>query len=73
VSQILPNSARIAMMVNRNNPSASLQLKEASDAARMLDRQLDVLDLSNDADIYGAFSALTQRGDGAVKRVKFAG
>jgi predicted aldo/keto reductase-like oxidoreductase len=72
VSQILPQSARIAMLVNRNNPSASLQLKEASDAARMLDRQLDVLDVS-DADIYGAFSALTQRGDGAVKRVKFAG
>jgi putative ABC transport system substrate-binding protein len=64
--QLLPNTTRIAMLVSRNNPSAELQLKEASDAARVLGRQLDVLSASSDAEIDGAFSALAEHGDGAL-------
>jgi hypothetical protein len=32
------------MLVNKSNPSAALQLKEAADAARMPGRHLDVGD-----------------------------
>ena len=64
--QILPKTARIGMLVNNNNPSAPVQLKEAADAARMLNRQLDILNVANDTDIDKAFSALAERGDGAV-------
>jgi putative ABC transport system substrate-binding protein len=66
LDRLLPKTAVIAMLVNRNNPSAALQLKEAADAARTLGRQLDILDVANAADIDNAFSILTQHGDGAV-------
>jgi putative ABC transport system substrate-binding protein len=64
--QLLPKTARIAILANRKNPSSERQLKEASDAARSLDRQLDVLNVSDDADIEGSFSTLVERGNGAV-------
>jgi putative ABC transport system substrate-binding protein len=64
--QLVPKTAAIAMLVNRSNPSAALQLKESTDAARTLGRQLDILDVANTADIDSAFSILTQHGDGAV-------
>jgi len=64
--QLLPKTAVIAMLANRNNPSAALQLKEVADAARTLGRQLDILNVANAADIDNAFSILTQHGDGAV-------
>jgi putative ABC transport system substrate-binding protein len=53
-------------LINRNNPSAALQLKEVADAARMLGRQLDILDIASVADINDAFSVLKQHEDGAV-------
>jgi putative tryptophan/tyrosine transport system substrate-binding protein len=64
--QLLPKTARIAVLVNGNNASAPLQLKEAADAARALDRRLDVLNVANEADIDSAFATLAQHGDGAV-------
>jgi putative ABC transport system substrate-binding protein len=64
--QLVPKTAAVAMLVNRSNPSAALQLKESTDAARTLGRQLDILDVANTADIDSAFSILTQHGDGAV-------
>jgi putative ABC transport system substrate-binding protein len=64
--QLLPKTAAVAMLANRSNPSAALQLKDAADAARTLGRQLDVLDVANTADIDSAFAILTQHGDGAV-------
>ncbi len=64
--QLVPKTAAIAMLVNRSNPSAALQLKGSTDAARTLGRQLDILDVANTADIDSAFSILTQHGDGAV-------
>jgi putative tryptophan/tyrosine transport system substrate-binding protein len=64
--QLLPKTAAVALLINRNNPSAALQLKEVADAARMLGRQLDILDIASVADINDAFSVLKQHGDGAV-------
>jgi putative ABC transport system substrate-binding protein len=64
--QLLPQSAVIAMLVTRSNPSVALQLQEAQDAAHTLGRQLDVLEVTNAADIDTAFATLTQHGDGAV-------
>ena len=66
LNQLLPHAAVIAVLANNNNPSATLQLKEAADAARTLGRELDVFKISDAADIDNAFSTLTQRGDGAV-------
>jgi putative tryptophan/tyrosine transport system substrate-binding protein len=67
--QLLPKTAVVALLINRNNPSAALQLKEVADAARMLGRQLDILDIASVADINDAFSVLKQHGDGAVTLV----
>jgi putative ABC transport system substrate-binding protein len=64
--RLLPKTAIIAMLLNKNNPSAALQLKEIVDAAHTLGRQLDILNVANAAEIDNAFSILTQRGDGAV-------
>ena len=64
--QLLPQGAVIAMLVTRSNPSLALQLQEAVDAAHTLGRQLDVLEVTNAADIDTAFATLTQHGDGAV-------
>jgi putative tryptophan/tyrosine transport system substrate-binding protein len=64
--QLLPQGAVIAMLVTRSNPSVALQLQEAQDAAHTLGRQLDVLEVTNAADIDTAFATLTQHGDGAV-------
>jgi putative tryptophan/tyrosine transport system substrate-binding protein len=64
--QLLPQGAVIAMLVTRSNPSVALQLQEAQDAAHALGRQLDVLEVTNAADIDTAFATLTQHGDGAV-------
>jgi putative ABC transport system substrate-binding protein len=66
LDRLLPKTAVIAMLVNKNNPSAALQLKQATDAAQKLGRQLDVLGIASVADIDNAFSILTQHGDGAV-------
>ena len=64
--QLLPKNAVVALLINRNNPSATLQLEEVADAARVLGRQLDTLDIASVADIDNAFSVLAQHGDGAV-------
>lgn len=64
--QLIPKTAAIAMLVNKSNPSATLQLKEAADAARALGRQLDVLNVASADDIESAFSILVQHGDGAL-------
>ena len=64
--QLLPQGTVIAMLVTRSNPSVALQLQEAQDAAHTLGRQLDVLEVTNAADIDTAFATLTQHGDGAV-------
>jgi putative ABC transport system substrate-binding protein len=64
--QLIPQGATIAMLVSESNPSASLQLQEAQEAAHTLGRQLDILSVASAADIDAAFAMLTQHGDGAV-------
>jgi putative ABC transport system substrate-binding protein len=64
--QLIPKTAAVAILVNKSNPSATLELEQVAEAARTLERQLHVLEVANDPDIENAFSALTVHGDGAV-------
>jgi putative ABC transport system substrate-binding protein len=64
--QLLPKTAVIAVLAGTNNPSVDRELKEDSDAADALGRQLDVLKVASAADIEAAFATLVQRGDSAV-------
>jgi ABC-type uncharacterized transport system substrate-binding protein len=65
VHELVPKSAAIAMLVNRNNSFAETQLKEAEAAANVLGRQLHMYNVASAGDIDEAFASLVQRGDGA--------
>jgi putative tryptophan/tyrosine transport system substrate-binding protein len=64
--ELIPKTASIAMLVNRNNASADMQTKEAEAAALALRRQLHLISVTSTADIEGAFANLEQRGAGAI-------
>ena len=66
LNQLLPKRALIAILVNSSNPSAMLQIKETVGAARTLERELDVFNISSPSEIDDAFSTMKEKGDGAV-------
>jgi putative tryptophan/tyrosine transport system substrate-binding protein len=66
LSEIVPNAAVLALLVNPNNPNADPDTKEAQLAAGQLGRQLQVLTAGTEGDIETAFTAMVQRQVGAV-------
>jgi putative ABC transport system substrate-binding protein len=64
--ELLPKTAAFAMFVNRSNPSADMQSKEADTAARSLGLELHLYNVANASDIEKAFATLVQRRDGAL-------
>jgi putative tryptophan/tyrosine transport system substrate-binding protein len=64
--ELVPNSAVIALMVNPGNPESAHSPRDAQDAARILGRQLLVLNASTPDEINTAFAAASQRRAGAV-------
>jgi putative ABC transport system substrate-binding protein len=70
LKEILPRASRIALLVNPDDPNASIQIRNARDAARTLGIQLDpVLNLRRAADVEPAFEAAIRSGASAALRM----
>ena len=66
LQEFVPNAAIIALMVNPKTPEFARMLSDAQDAARILGRQLLVLEASDPSEIDTAFATLRQRRAGAL-------
>jgi len=62
---IAPDAARIAVIMNPKNADAEVQLLDVRSAARILGRQIDIIDASNDLDLGRAFTRIAQGKTGA--------
>jgi putative ABC transport system substrate-binding protein len=63
--ELIPNASVIALLVNPNTPESARSPRDMHEAARMLGRQLLVLNASSPSEIDAAFATLRQRGAGA--------
>jgi len=62
----VPQATAITLLVNPNNPDSEFEMRDVQEAARMLGRQLQVLDASVEADFAGVFSKLARQRDAAL-------
>jgi putative ABC transport system substrate-binding protein len=66
LQELVPKLTTIAALVNPDNPTAELQVREMREAARSLGHQLLVLYAANESDIEAAFATLAQNRAGAL-------
>jgi putative ABC transport system substrate-binding protein len=66
LSEMIPNAAVIAVLVNPANPNAEVEAKEARSAAHARGRQVILLNASRPPEIDAAFEAVARRGAGAL-------
>ena len=64
--ELVPTATTIALLVNPTAPNTELDTKEAQTAARLLGRQLLVLNASSERDFETAFTTLAQHRAGAL-------
>jgi ABC transporter substrate binding protein len=64
--ELLPASARFAMLVNPKNATTESQTKDAQAAAAAIGRQIEILTASTDRDIDRAFATLVELRAGAL-------
>jgi putative ABC transport system substrate-binding protein len=64
--QLVPKTAKIAMLVNPNYPNTEIERREVQTAARAVGQELMVMDVSSVADIEAAFATFAERGIGAL-------
>jgi putative tryptophan/tyrosine transport system substrate-binding protein len=64
--ELAPSAAVIAVLLNPNFMEAGTQSRTVDAAARTLNRQIQILNVSNDRDINVAFAALVQQRVGAL-------
>jgi putative tryptophan/tyrosine transport system substrate-binding protein len=64
---LVPEAKAIALLVNPNDPSADVDIRDAQKAARAMGVQLHVVKASSDSEIEPAFATLSElRADGVV-------
>ncbi len=63
---MVPNAKSIGFLVNPNDPNADVETADALKAARLLGREIQVINASSDRDIDAAFSILAQTRVGAI-------
>jgi putative ABC transport system substrate-binding protein len=66
LDQLLPKSAKIAVLLNPNSPGAGVRSNEIEAAARTLGRQVDLLSAGSAGEIDAAFAVLAAHGDGGL-------
>ena len=66
LSKLVPTATTFAFLLNPNNPAAEEKANEMRDAARALDRQLDVVGAGTEAEIDSAFATVFDRRIGAL-------
>ena len=64
--EMVPQAARIALLVNPQAPGADSQFEEAQAAARTLSQEIVVVKASSEADLDAAFAILSQVGTEAL-------
>jgi len=62
LSQLVPGTTAIAVLVNPMNPAADLQLRNLQEAAGVIKRQIDILRASTASEIETAFETAAQKG-----------
>ena len=66
LSELVPNAAVFAMLVNPNNPNTERYTRDVQEAARTLGQQLNVLTASTEDEIDMAFATLVKHRVGAL-------
>jgi putative tryptophan/tyrosine transport system substrate-binding protein len=66
LSEMVPSAGVLALLVNRNNPNAEPDTRDAQAAAAALGRRLEVLTASTERDVEAAFTTMSQRQVGAL-------
>jgi putative ABC transport system substrate-binding protein len=66
LNEIVPGAAPIGVLLNPTYPDADVELKQAQDAARAINRQLIIARATTDAEIDTAFATFAQQGAGAL-------
>ena len=66
VSEAVPKDARLALLVNPNNPNAGPDTKELQTAAAALGRHLEIFQASSERETETAFAAAVERKVGAL-------
>jgi len=60
--ELVPGAKTIAVLVNANNPSGTLEIARVKDAAHAIVQEISVLNASTRAEIDDAFAAIAKRG-----------
>ena len=66
LSELLPSTSTIALLINPNNPNAAADVPETEAAANALGRRLEVLTASTEGDLETAFTTMVRRQAGAL-------
>jgi putative tryptophan/tyrosine transport system substrate-binding protein len=66
LNEIIPGTTPIGVLLNPTYPDADVELKQAQDAARAINRQLIIVRATTDAEIDAAFATFAQQGAGAL-------
>jgi putative ABC transport system substrate-binding protein len=70
LKELLPTASKVAVLINLNDPNATLQMQYAADAAAKLTIQLEpVLGITAANDLEGAFESATRSGATAALRM----
>ena len=63
---LLPSAAVIGVLINPTNPAAESRSKDLQMAARTLERDIHIVNVSSESDLETAFATLTQQSAGAL-------
>ena len=66
LSELLPSTSTIALLINPNNPNAAADVPETEAATNALGRHLEVLTASTEGDLETAFTTMVRRQAGAL-------
>jgi putative ABC transport system substrate-binding protein len=66
ISELVPQAGVIAMLVNPNNPTTELLIRDVQDAARVKGIRLSILKATTESEIDAAFASLAQLQPGAL-------
>ena len=66
LKEIVPKVSRVALLRNADDPNLAIQLREIEGAARVLDVQLQMLDVRSPDDFESAFQTAIRGGAGAI-------
>jgi putative ABC transport system substrate-binding protein len=66
LNEIIPGAKPIGLLLDPTYPDADLELNQAQDAARAINRQMIIVRASTETEIDAAFATLAQQGAGAL-------